>query len=216
MLSLSTMLKKFIVNLYYNIFEILILNIILLGIMIPCTIFRYIPFQIIYIVLLLIPMFAGIMYTLNNKISSGYKIYYKDVFIGFKKFYTRMLQLALILGFFILTTYSSYQYLKKIKNIFSFTSFILQIIVLLLILWIFMYAIPLIVKEDLKVKEAIKQGMKIFVDNVMYSLGAFIQALSIFILLLITVVGVPLIFSGLLSMFLLENYNNAIKRYKTL
>lgn len=214
MLSLSTMLKKFTVNLYYNIFEILLLNIILLIVMLPCSVLRYIPFQVVYTLLLLLPMFAGIMYALNNKVSSGYKIYYKDVFTGFKRYYARMFQLALILVFFILTTYSSFQYLKKIKSIFSFTSFILQIIVLLLVLWIFMYSIPLIIKEDLKVKESLRQGMKIFVDNSIYSLGAFVQVLSIFILLLITVVGVPLIFSGLLSMFLLENYNNVIKRYK--
>ena len=135
------------------------------------------------------------------------------MFIGIKKYYLRAVKLAIVLCFFIITIYPSYMYLSKVKNIFSFTSFILQILVFLMILLILMYSIPFILKEDMEALMALKAGLKLLSDNIIYSFCAFIQIACICILLALTIVGIPVIFAGLLSMFLLENYNNVIRKY---
>lgn len=213
MVSLSEMLRKYVVNVYYNIFELLMLSLIFLAIMIPCILFRYLPFQTLYFVFILFPAFIGGMYALNNKLITGFKIYYKDVFIGIKKYYKRAVQLGLILAFFAMTIYPSYIYVKKVKNAFSFTSLVLQILVFAMILMILMYSVPFVIKKDFKTLMALKAGLKLLSENIAYSFCAFIQIACICILLSLTVVGIPIVFAGLLTMFMLENYNNVIKKY---
>lgn len=213
MVSLSAMLRKFTSDSYYNIVEIFMLSLIYSTLILPCVFIEHIQFQVVYASTLLFPSFFGIMYALNNKLMSGYKIHYKDVFSGTKKYYLKSIVLAIILNFFTITLYSSYLYLKNTQNLFSFTSFALQVFVLVMVLLILMYTIPLILKEDVGIKEGLKQGMKILSDNIFYSIGALIQIISIIILLLLTVVGIPLVFCGLLCIFLLSNYNNVIKKY---
>lgn len=213
MVSLSEMLRKYVVNVYYNIVEILVLSLIFLAMMMPCALFRYLPFQGVYFVFLIFPAFVGGMYALNNKIVSGYKIYYKDVFVGMKKYYKKSIQLALVLAFFTMTIFPSFKYVKKVKNLFSYTSFVLQIFVFVMVLLVLMYSIPFIIKKDFELLMALKAGLKLLSDNIIYSFCAFVQIACICIILSLTLVGIPIVFAGLLSMFLLENYNNVIKKY---
>lgn len=213
MVPLSAMLRKYAADSYYSIVEIFILSLMYSILILPCMLIKHIQFQVTYESLLLFPSFIGIMYALNNKLMSGYKIHYKDVFKGTKKYYFKAIILAMILNFFTMTLYSSCLYLKNVQNLFSFTSFVLQVFVLVMVLLVLMYTIPLILKENVGIKQGLLQGMKIMSDNILYSIGALIQIISIAILLLLTVVGIPLVFCGMLCIFLLSNYNNVIKKY---
>lgn len=216
MVSLSTMLKKLVTDLYYNILEIVVISLIYSVFTIPCFCIKYLIFKETYIFVILIPLFIGIMYAIDMRISTGFKISYKNIFIGVRKYYSKSIILSIVLAIFSTILYSSYRYFMYVRNLFSLTGLVLQIFVFIMIILICIYSMPLIIKENISTFEALKQGLKIFSDNVLYSVCFLIQILSVFILMGLTVISIPLLFSGVLCMFILENYNNVVKKYSNL
>ena len=70
------------------------------------------------------------------------------------------------------------------------------------------YAVPFLVKHDLKLFTAMNKSIKIFMGKPLYTFGLFIQITSITLLLSFTVIGFLLLYVGIIGIFVLTSVNN--------
>lgn len=210
--SLSRVLKKSGHDIFENIVEILEISL-MASIPILPAFFVALPIGIVYLLLLAIPCFTAAFYALRQRIDrKPFKC--KLFFHGFKKYYLRGMAYGLIIALFLLIVISSWWYYLKVKTMVAFTIAMFQSYFFIMILASQMYTLPIIVTEDLSLFKSINSSIKLFLDNPGYTVGTLIQILALSVLLILTVVSVPLLFMGMVSIFSINIYDNLLLKYK--
>src|SRR5690606_9412907 len=75
-----------------------------------------------------------------------------------------------------------------------------------------LYTVPLMVKFNKNLKTSMLLSVKLLIKNPLYTLGAFLQLLSLTVLLLLTGVGLFLLFPGFYSLFTNTLTSNVLNR----
>ncbi|SNX53314.1 hypothetical protein [Thermoanaerobacterium sp. RBIITD] len=211
--SLSNVLVKSGHDIYENIINVVLISI-MWFILISPAIFLFTPYIApFYLILTAVPSFAGVMYALKQRIDRK-PFKYSMFFTGIKKFYFRAFLYSILLFFFVMIPVSSWWYYFKVRTIFAFIIAVIQTYLFLFIILSQIYFLPCLINEDKKMIVTINTSVKLFLDNGLYTVGSLVQIITVSALLLITIVSVPLLFAGMLSIFLLNLYNNLLLKYK--
>ncbi|MBC2398390.1 hypothetical protein [Clostridium tetanomorphum] len=211
--SLSGTLKKSAHDIYENIVEILVISL-MVSIPILPAFFMIIPIGIIYLILLAMPCFVAGFYALTKRMDR--KVFnYKLFFIGLKKYYIKGFLYGVLMVLFFTILVSSWWYYIKTKTILSFTIAMFQSYFFVMISMSQMYTISILIRENLSLGQCINKSIKLFLDNPIYTIGTLIQIIDLSILLILTVVSVPMLFPGVVSIFLINIYDNLLLKYKT-
>jgi hypothetical protein len=96
---------------------------------------------------------------------------------------------------------------------FTFIIAVIQTYLFIFIILSQVYFLPFLISENKNLISSINASIKLFLDNGLYTFGALIQIASVSILLLITIVGVPLLWAGMASIFLINLYDNLLLKY---
>jgi hypothetical protein len=68
--------------------------------------------------------------------------------------------------------------------------------------------LPIIVVKNASLSLSIKESLTLFLKKSGYTIGAVMQIVTLGLLLLVTVVSIPLLFAGMLSIFMINIYDN--------
>lgn len=207
MKTLSQVLRKTGHEIYENIITIVGLSFLWFSFLIPGIFFLKIPFAILYLVFFALPSLAAVLYAMKFKLDRkdfSYTLFFK----GFVKFYKRSLLYSLLVSLFVLILISSWWYYFHNSNLFNFIIAVFQSYFFIFINLAFFYTLPILVKTDQKISKCLKESLALFLQKGKYTVGAFIQIFTVGVLLLVTVVSVPLLFAGMLSVFMLNTYDN--------
>lgn len=210
--SLSGVLKKSGHDIFENIVEILGISL-MASIPILPAFFMVLPIGIVYLLLLAMPCFIAAFYALRQRMNRK-PFKYKYFLTGFKKYYLKGLVYGFIMGLFLLIIISSWWYYLKVKTVMAFTIAMFQSYFFIMICASQMYTIAILVTEDLSLFKCINESMKLFLGNPGYTIGTLIQILALSALLVLTVVSVPLLLAGMVSIFLINIYDNLLLKYK--
>lgn len=213
--TLSYVIKKSGHDIYENIMNVVGVSLLSFIIVMPAIFFLPVSMGIFYILLTAVPAFTAALYVINKKINKR-TFKFRDFFIGLKKYYLKSLILGMILALFIAIIVISWWYCIKVQTMISFVIAMFQTYFFIMICLSQVYLLPILILEDKKnFISCTKLSIKLFFDNSSYTIGMLIQIITVGLLLLVTVVSVPLLFSGLLSVFLINNYNNILLKYKS-
>lgn len=210
--SLSKVLIKSGHDIYENIVYVVIISIIWFIFIFP-AIFVLTPYAgVIYFIFTSIPAFTAILYLTRQRIDRK-SFSYKLFFTGLKKFYIRTFIYSMLFSIFVMIPVSSWWYYFQTKTMFTFIIAVIQTYLFIFIILSQVYFLPLLVSENKNLISAINMSIKLFLDNGMYTFGSLIQIISVSILLLVTIVGVPLLWAGMVSIFLINLYDNLLLKY---
>jgi len=132
----------------------------------------------------------------------------------FGKFYKRALILGVLLTVLTIIPVSSWWYYIMAKTTFSFAIAVFQTYLYIMILISFTYVLPIIVIEDKGLSYSLKTSLRLLLDNPGYTIGSFIQIITVSALLVITIISVPLLFIGIFSIFTANLYENVLLKYE--
>jgi uncharacterized membrane protein YesL len=211
--NLSTVLRKSGHDIFQNIMEVVAISLLASLILLPGIFFMPPAFGFIYLLLTGMPSFASAFYVINQK-TNRKPVKYSAFFKVFPKFYGRALTLGLLLTVLTIIPISSWWYYITAKTTFSFVIAIFQTYLYIMILISFIYVLPIIVIEDKGVSYSLKASLRLMLDNPGYTIGSFIQILTVSALLIVTVVSVPLLFIGIFSIFTANLYDNVLSKYE--
>jgi uncharacterized membrane protein YesL len=211
--NLSTVLRKSGHDIFQNIMEVVAISLLGSLILLPGIFFMPPAFGFVYLLLTGMPSFASAFYVICQK-TNRKPVRYSMFFKVFPKFYGRTLILGLLLTVLTIIPISSWWYYITAKTTFSFVIAIFQTYLYIMILISFIYVLPIIVNEDKGVSYSLKASLRLMLDNPGYTIGSFIQILTVSALLIVTVVSVPLLFIGIFSIFTANLYDNVLSKYE--
>ncbi|GIP31141.1 DUF624 domain-containing protein [Paenibacillus sp. J2TS4] len=208
MLSISKLLIKTGHNIFLNIFAVLGVSIGWSLFIFPAVFLLPLPGAIFVLVLTLVPATTAV-YAVMNRILNGEKRRRFEFFRSFLYYYKRSFLTGIVLILAVLIPVSEWWYYLNMNNgytIFLFAVF--QTYLCATFLASQVYAIPLLVMEDLKVFQAMNRSIKLFLAHPWYSIGLFVQIVSVTVLLSLSIVGFFLLYIGMLSIFVLHATQN--------
>lgn len=211
--SLSGVLRKSGHDIFQNIVEVVIISLLSSLILLPGIFFMPPAFGVIYLCLTGVPSVISGFYIIYQKINRK-PVKYSMFFKCFKKFYKRALVLGILLTILTIIPVSSWSYYVMVKTTFSFVIAIFQTYLYIMILISFIYVLPIIVIEDKGVSYSLKTSLRLLLDNPGYTIGSFIQIITVSALLVITIISVPLLFIGIFSIFTANLYENVLLKYE--
>ncbi|MGV3489270.1 MAG: hypothetical protein ACO1OC_11905 [Tuberibacillus sp.] len=207
MKTVSQVLKKSGHDIYENMLTVIGLSLCWFALLIPAFFFLVLPVAVIYLVLTAIPGLAGVIYAMKHKINRKpfkYSLFLK----GIAKFYGRSLVFSFIYFLFALILVSSWWYCVHNSGFLPLIIAIFQTYFFAFVMLALYYALPIMVVKDAKVSDSIKASLSLFLRKSGYTMGTGVQILTVGLLLLVTVVSIPLLFAGMLSVFIINTYEN--------
>lgn len=207
MRTVSQILKKTGHEIYENMLTVIALSLCWFILLIPALFFLALPIAVLYFVLTVIPGIAGVIYAMKHKIDRK-PFTFALFFRGFVKFYGRTLAVSLIFSLFVFILVSSWWYYLHSHGFFSLIIAIFQTYFFIFVTLALFYVLPIIVVKNASLSLSIKESLTLFLKKSGYTIGAVMQIVTLGLLLLVTVVSIPLLFAGMLSIFLLNIYDN--------
>ncbi|GAA0355304.1 hypothetical protein [Bacillus horti] len=193
--SLTHVLRMAVKEFYQHIVLLVLLSLLCVVILSPSFFLIPIPYSFVYIVLLLGPLQMVLTYS-NQQALEGEKVGIKVFFKGLKTYFWGGLCFSVAASFFIFIVISSWWYWGQTESYPTFVLACFQTYFVSMILVSQIYTIPLYVKYKHSLKESMLLSLKLLIKYPLYTLGAFIQILSLGVLLALTVVGFLFLFPG--------------------
>jgi uncharacterized membrane protein YesL len=167
---------------------------------------------VIFVLLTAVPSLAGVVYAMDNKVKRK-QFRYTLFFKGFKKFYFKALVLGFLIALLILIPVSSFWYYAKVKTTLNLIVAMFQLYLCLTVFIALTYTLPLIISGQNTLLGSIKMSFKLFMDNMAYTFGSFVQIAAVSVLMIITVISMPMLFGGMFSIFSINLYENLLLKY---
>lgn len=213
--TLSGILRKSGRDIFENILEVVAISLMASMIVFPGVFLLPPGPGAIYILFTASPALFAAFYAMDVKLRRKpfkYSLFFK----GFKIYYGKAFFIGLLFIILSVIPISSWWYYARIKTVFSFVIAMFQSYLYLMILMALTYIIPVIIRENRGISYSVKTSFTLFLDNPGYTIGSFIQIISITILLVITIVSFPMLFPGMFSIFVLNLHENLLLKYQKL
>lgn len=208
MLSISSVLKKTGHHIFTNILTVLGVNILWSIFIVPALFLFPLPVAILFLFTTFIPTTVAV-YAMMNSVLSGGKNQLRQFFKFYFYYFKRAFLIGVIYFLAVIIPVSEWWYYFTINDsYFVFIFAIFQTYLCLTFLASQVYTIPFLVTDDLKVFQAMNQSIRYFLSHTWYTIGLFVQILSVTILLSISVIGFFLLYIGMMSIFVLNAAKN--------
>lgn len=214
MKSKNSVLRRNIHDIYQNIACVFAVSFLGFLVVFPGLFLLPVALGIVYGVFTLFPSLAGICYAMSQKLKNK-EFRYTLFFKGFKLFYLKSFGLGIL--FMVLAAipvFSWWYYLNSGTGLSLFIA-ILQTFLCLIIFMALTYSIPIMVNEGKSISFCIRASIKLSMDNVLYTIVSFIAITIISALLIIAIITIPLLLGGIISVIMLNLYDNLMQKYST-
>lgn len=211
MTSVSGVLRKSGHDIYENMIPVIALSFLWFVLLSPALFLLALPFAIPYLILTAVPGLAGVLYAMRHKIDRqpfSYWLFFK----GLRKFYWRSLIYGLFLSIFVFIFIASWWYALQNATLFTYVVAIFQSYFFLFVLLALLYTLPILVCKDQKITRSMHESLILFLSKGLFTIGTFVQIITVGVLLIVTVVSVPLLFAGMLSIFFINTYKSFVKK----
>ncbi|ULL18761.1 hypothetical protein DVH26_32595 [Paenibacillus sp. H1-7] len=201
MRKLSEMVARTGVQVYREIIFVFLLSMISSAVLVPVVLLLPVAFAFIALIVLYVPLCTGVIYACHRKLQ-GERAGIRAMLAGAGKYYLPSLLFGLVCALFVLILVSSWWYYGSKNGTLYLTLAVFQTYFVAMFFVSQLYVLPLVVQEKAGIFTAMGRSMKLFVAHPMYTIGAFIQAVSMALLLGLTVIGFGCLYLGMLGMFL--------------
>ncbi|MBW8348506.1 hypothetical protein K0H71_03470 [Bacillus sp. IITD106] len=208
MLPISQLLKKTGHQIFTNILTVLGVSAGWSLFLVPVIFILPIHFAIVFFAITIVPVTVSVYAVINHllqKNKASIVLFIRSFFYYFK----RSFFLGILYNLAILIAISEWWYYININNsylVFLFATF--QTYLIFTFLTTQVYAIPFMVIEDLPLFKAMNKSIRYFMKNKGYTVGLFIQIISVTALLSLTVIGFFLLYIGMVAIFVINATNN--------
>ncbi len=200
--SAGRVLRKFFWDSYDNLGVMILGNLLWFGLCLP---------------IVTAPASTAALFSLTNHIAAGKKVSIKDFWDGFRKYFLRSVSLTLIYLLLLVMVESNiflYRHLNQAgRVVFAFMGAV-NLWLLLLFALIEIYSLPLIVKQDIGLKKALKRSALLALDNPFFTIVISIQILAIVFLSVLSGVGMVLLLMSLVSLLLSRALRELFGKYE--
>lgn len=208
MLSISKLLKKTGHQIFMNMLTVIGVSAGWSLFLVPVIFLFHIQWAILLMALTFIPATVTV-YAVIHQVLNGKRATIISFFHNLFHYFKRSILLGFIYLLAVLIPISEWWYYLTINDsylVFIFAVF--QTYLCLTFLSTQVYAIPFLVIEDLSAMKAMNKSIKHFMKHTWYTIGLFIQILSVTILISLTVIGFFLLYIGMLAVFVLNATKN--------
>jgi len=147
------------------------------------------------------PLLVGAAWAVQQLLLDRSSSVIKSFFQGVKKYFLPSIGYSLFLSFFVIIIAASWWHYNQVGGTFAFALACFQTYFCGMVFLSQIYTVPLLVKFEYSLKDSIFTSVKLLVKNPLYTILSFFQILSVFALLLLTVVGLFIIFPALATLF---------------
>lgn len=200
MRKLGEMVARTGVHVYREIVFVFLVSVISSAVLVPVVLLLPVPFAVIALILLYVPLCTGVLYASHRKLQ-GEKAGAGEMFAGAGKYYLSSLLFGMVCALFVLIIVSSWWYYGSKSGAMYLALAVFQTYFVAMFFVSQTYTLPLVVQENAGIFTAMGKSMKLFVAHPMYTIGAFIQAVSVALLLGLTVIGFGCLYMGMLGIY---------------
>jgi len=210
MLPISQLIKKTGHQIFTNILTVLGVSVGWSLFLVPVIFILPLHVALVFFAVTFIPVTVSVYVVMNHlliKNKASIALFIRSFFYYFK----RSFLLGILFNLAILIAISEWWYYININNsylIFLFATF--QTYLIFTFLTTQVYAIPFMVIEDLPLFKAMNKSIRHFMKNKGYTVGLFIQIISVTALLSLTVIGFFLLYIGMMAIFVINATNNLL------
>lgn len=186
---------------FQHITSIVLISIGVFTVLSPSFFLFPIPYAIVYCLLLIGPLLVAANHYIQQVLLDKKTRFFSTILEGLTKYVFKSLMYSIIVSIFLFIVYASWWQWANSESYFFFLLACFQTYFIGMILISQIYTIPLMVKYNSSLKDSMILSVKLLIQNPLYTLGAFVQLVSLFVLLLLTGVGLFLLFPGFYSLF---------------
>ncbi|NMH72936.1 hypothetical protein HF078_07630 [Bacillus sp. RO2] len=186
---------------YKHIVSMVMISLIMVTVLSPSFFLIKLPFSIVYVMIVMGPLFVGAAWAVQQLLLDRSTSVIKSFFQGVIRYFLPSIGYSLFLSFFVIIIAASWWHYNQAGGTFSFALACFQTYFCGMVFLSQIYTVPLVVKFEYSLKDSIFTSVKLLVKNPLYTILSFFQILSVFALLLLTVVGLFLIFPALATLF---------------
>ncbi len=216
MLSISMILKKTGHQIFINILTVIGVSFGWSLFIVPAIFILPIHLAILFLTLTFVPATVAV-YALMNYMLNGGKKRFGQFFAFFGYYFKRSSLLSLVFSIAVIIPASEWwYYLNENNSYLVFIFAVFQTYLCLTFLSSQVYTIPFLVIEDLPVIKAMNKSIRHFLSHTWYTIGLFMQVLSVTVLLSLSVIGFFFLYIGMMAVFVLNSTKNlAFDKKKT-
>ncbi|WP_404349932.1 hypothetical protein LG311_04150 [Sutcliffiella horikoshii] len=186
---------------YKHIVSMVMISLIMVTVLSPSFFLIKLPFSIVYVMIVMGPLFVGAAWAVQQLLLDRSTSVIKSFFQGVKRYFLPSIGYSLFLSFFVIIIAASWWHYNQVGGTFAFALACFQTYFCGMVFLSQIYTVPLLVKFEYSLKDSIFTSVKLLVKNPLYTILSFFQILSVFALLLLTVVGLFIIFPALATLF---------------
>ena len=209
MLSISKLIMKSGSMVYQNILSVLILSVIWSLLLVPFIFILPLQTAVIYLLLMAFPATIAVFAAMHEKLKNSRVNIVAAFFKAFLKFYVRGFLVGLLITLIVtIPSATWYMYISTDGGYGMFLFSMVQTYLCGMFLISQVYTVGIIVMKDQGVVKSMNDSIKWFVAKPTYTIGVFLQLLSVCVLLSLTVVGFFLLFIGIFAIFMINSVEN--------
>ncbi|MBD2863705.1 DUF2189 domain-containing protein [Paenibacillus oceani] len=187
-------------RIYQDIISVALFSIMGALVLVPFVFFLPVGISLFVLPFVIVPLCAGALHA-THRMMKGERPKVSALFAGAWKFILPSFVIAFATSIFILIIVSTWWYYGGKPGMLYFALAVFQTYFVAMVLVSQLYALPLIVQQGLGVFTAMGRSVKLFLAHPGYTVGAFVQLLSVTVLLGLTVIGFAALYLGMYAIY---------------
>jgi hypothetical protein len=168
--------------------------------LVPIVFFLPLPVALLLLPFVYMPAVYGVFYAVYRMLKDG-RAKARDVLAGAVKGYIPATVFGIVCTLFVLILVSTWWYYGNKEGMLYKTVAIFQTYFVAMVFVSQIYTLPLVIQEKMGIFSAMGRSVKLFVTHPGYTIGAFLQAACLTVVLLVTVVGYAALFNGIMGIY---------------
>ncbi|PYI57144.1 hypothetical protein [Paenibacillus flagellatus] len=211
MRKLSEIVVRSAKRIYQDIIPVALFSMTGAIVFVPFVFFLPIGISLVFLPFVAVPLAAGALHA-THRMMKGEKPRLAAMFAGVWKFALPSIAFAFVCSIFILIIVSTWWYYGGKSGMLYFVLAVFQTYFVSMVLVSQLYALPLVVQEGAGVFTAMGRSVKLFLAHPVYTIGAFVQLLSLTVLLGVTVIGFAALYLGMYGIYANEVTANVLAK----
>jgi hypothetical protein len=200
MRKLSVIVVQSAKRVFQDIIPVALLSIAGALVLVPFVFLLPVGISLFLLPFIFVPLCAGALHA-THRMMKGERAKVSAMFAGAWKFLLPSLAFAFVCSLFILIIVSTWWYYGGKSGLLYFALAVFQTYFVAMVFVSQIYTLPLVVQEGAGVFAAMGRSVKLFLAHPGYTIGAFIQLLSLTVLLGVTIVGFGCLFLGMYGIY---------------
>lgn len=185
---------------FHDMIPVALLSVLGALVLVPFVFLLPVGLSLLLLPFVFVPLCAGALYATERRMK-GERARVSALFAGAWKFLRPSAVFGLFCSLLLLIVVSTWWYYGGKSGTLYFALAVFQTYFVAMVFVSQLYALPLVVRERIGVFTAMGRSVKLFLAHPGYTVGAFIQLLSLTLLLGVTIVGFGCLFFGMYGVY---------------